>query len=112
MHEHTAWWSIASAVLLLALMAWFAFDDLRRRLGEFFAKPQDEADGASVEVPVEGMTCNNCVANLERALRRTEGVTGVDVELESGRAVVRGEVDRVTVERAVADAGFTVPGAA
>ena len=112
MHEHTAWWSVASAVLLLALMAWFAFDDLRRRLGGFFAKPQDEADGASVEVPVEGMTCNNCVANLERALRRTDGVTGVNVELEPGRAVVRGAVDRRTVERAVADAGFTVPGTA
>jgi hypothetical protein len=111
-HEHTAWWSVASAVLLLALMAWFAFDDLRHRLGGFFAKPQGEADGASVEVPVEGMTCNNCVANLERALRRTEGVTGVNVELEPGRAVVQGEVDRRTVERAVADAGFTVPGAA
>ena len=111
-HEHTAWWSVASAVLLLALMAWFAFDDLRRRLGRSFAKPQDEADGASVVVPVEGMTCNNCVANLERVLRRTEGVTGVSVELEPGRAVVQGEVDRRTVERAVADAGFTVPGAA
>lgn len=32
-HEQHAWWSTASAILLLALLCWFAGEDIRRRFG-------------------------------------------------------------------------------
>ena len=61
----------------------------------------------SVEIPVEGMTCQNCVRHVETALRETEGVTGVEVTLEPGRAVVSGSADVTTLREAIVGAGYT-----
>lgn len=103
-HDHTTWWAIASAVLLLALMGWFAMDDLKNALR---AKAAD-GDGA-LEVPVEGMTCAMCVKHVTKALEATDGVESVDVSLDPGRAVVRGAVGIDAVKAAIVDAGYSVP---
>ena len=110
-HQHTTWWSVLSAIALLVLMAWFAIDDLRRAWRKrSTAEPITGPGGADVvEVPVSGMTCMNCVARLEKALRGTTGVEAVDVTLEPGHARVRGAVDRETVTRVIEDAGYAVP---
>lgn len=39
-------------------------------------------------LPITGMTCANCAATVERALRKTEGVTKVSVNYASERATV------------------------
>lgn len=105
LHEHTTWWAIASAVVLLGFMGWFAMDDLKNSLG---SKSVDDGDGA-IEVPVEGMTCPMCVKHVTKALEGTDGVDQVDVTLEPGRARVRGAVSIDAVKRAIVDAGYTVP---
>ncbi len=38
---------------------------------------------------VEGMTCGHCVKHVTDALRKVDGVSGVDVELGEKRAVVQ-----------------------
>lgn len=98
--EHTAWWEIASAIVLLALLAWFAFDDLRRRV-----RPAVEA---TIELPVEGLTCGGCVRRLEGVLGAVEGVSAVQVELSPGRAKVSGAVSVDAVRDAIEGAGFGV----
>ena len=110
-HGTTAWWTVGSALLLLALMGWFAMDDVRRWFGKRSAKPVEAGgDGQDVvDVPVEGMTCMNCVAHLEKALRASDAIEAVDVTLEPGRARVRGTIDRDAVKRIVAEAGYSVP---
>jgi Cu+-exporting ATPase len=50
-------------------------------------------------IPVTGMTCANCVATVERTLRRTEGVAEASVNYASERATVRFDPARVTEER-------------
>ena len=74
-------------------------------------QPQDQAPGATAEVfPVEGMHCGACSAAVERALNRVDGVRAV-VSLPAETATVRFADRRVpfeTLERAVADAGFTL----
>ena len=56
---------------------------------------------------VQGMTCDHCVLSVTEEVSEVPGVEGVDVELESGRMVVRGaEVDDEAVRRAVSDAGY------
>ena len=106
-HDTTSWWAVGSAVLLTTLLAWFALADLKQWIDARRARP---ATGApAVDVPVEGMTCNNCVGRLERALRGAGGVTAAQVSLQPGRAVVEGDVDEARVREIVEGAGFTVP---
>jgi copper chaperone CopZ len=114
-HEHhmsPSWWAVASAVIVLALMTKFAWDDLTKRLrsraaaGPLWAPSGAAASASSVEVPVLGMTCQNCVAKLERLLGREAGVSAVEVTLQPGRAVVHGEISEPRVRELVFQAGF------
>ena len=60
---------------------------------------------------VSGMTCGHCVAAVTEEVGAIFGVTGVDVDLESGRLVVSSEapVDFDRIVEAVAEAGdYTV----
>lgn len=61
---------------------------------------------------VEGMTCEGCATTLAAAIREVEGVQAVDVNYETGEAVVATAADEPIPEtqiRAAAEhAGFTV----
>lgn len=39
---------------------------------------------------IEGMTCEGCVSRVKKALQDLPGVENVDVNLDSGRAIVTG----------------------
>ncbi len=63
-------------------------------------------------LPVEGMSCASCVANVERALREVPGVRDVRVSLATEQAVVEvdpGQVDVSDLRRAVEEVGYRVP---
>ncbi|MBS1837069.1 MAG: heavy-metal-associated domain-containing protein [Actinobacteria bacterium] len=57
---------------------------------------------------VSGMTCNHCVMSVTEEVSEVPGVTGVDVDLDSGRMTVTSDepVDDELVAAAVADAGY------
>src|SRR5262245_9691048 len=67
-----------------------------------------------VTLPIEGMTCERCVAHVREALERVAGVIAADVSLAERRAVVElvgdpapqtdGAVERLA--EAVAGAGY------
>ena len=59
---------------------------------------------------VTGMTCGHCVSSVEEEVSEVPGVTGVEVELETGRVVVTAEglVDDAAVRAAVDEAGYAV----
>ncbi|MDH4207628.1 MAG: heavy metal translocating P-type ATPase [Anaerolineae bacterium] len=64
---------------------------------------------ARVDLPITGMTCANCVGNVERALRRVEGVIRADVNLATEKATVEYLPSLVTLETlkgAVEEAGY------
>ena len=64
---------------------------------------------AAHEYVVEGMTCEHCVLSVSEEVSEVAGVEQVDVELTSGRLVVRGEdVSDDAVRAAVAEAGYEV----
>jgi Cu+-exporting ATPase len=63
-------------------------------------------------LPVHGMTCASCVARVEKALRRVDGVANVAVNLASERAEVSFDARKTgtgALSTAVAKAGFSVP---
>jgi len=99
-HEHgQPWWAWASALVLGGLFTYFAFDELRSA----WLRRQAPAGSRVVTLEVGGLTCNNCVRKLERALREADGVTSATVTLDPGRATVEGSIrpaDLVALVRA------------
>ena len=104
-HEHgQPWWAWASAVLLAGLFVYFVFDDLRSA----WLRRRAPAGPAVVTLQVEGLTCNNCVRKLERALRDAEGVTSAMVTLDPSEAMVEGSARLTELEAVVRAAGYAV----
>ena len=97
---------MGSALLLGSLILRLALGDLGRFIRERgFLGARD-----TVEIPVDGMTCNGCVNKLEAALLEIDGVLTAVVTRNPDRALIRGSVDRQTVDRAIIGAGYrTLP---
>jgi P-type Cu+ transporter len=63
----------------------------------------------NAEIAIRGMTCANCSARVERALRKVPGVTEATVNLATERASVRFDPSAASLESlaaAVTDAGY------
>ncbi len=102
-HEMTQPWTIAAALALIALLFWFAGEELRAFIkGRQLTDPQ----AARQQFPVEGMNCGNCVRKIESAVGALEGVVRVEVELQEGRVDVIGAVSRPAIVAAIETAGF------
>ena len=67
---------------------------------------------STTEYTVTGMTCQHCVNAVTNEVGGIDGVTGVDVDLDSGRVSVRSEqpVDAAAVRAAVDEAGYELAG--
>jgi copper chaperone CopZ len=57
---------------------------------------------------IDGMHCDGCARAVGNVLGRVEGVTGVSVDLDHGRAEIRSDspVALEKLQAAVADAGY------
>jgi copper chaperone len=63
------------------------------------------------EYAVEGMTCGHCVMSVTEEVEQVRGVTAVDVDLATGRVVVRGDgFSDEAIREAVHEAGYEVVG--
>jgi Cu+-exporting ATPase len=89
------------------------FDPKQVRLGDVIDKIQAAGYGvaaAKVEMPVTGMTCANCAANIERVLsKKVPGVVDASVNFASERASVRyipEVVDLDAIIAAIEKAGY------
>ena len=51
----------------------------------------------SIALPITGMTCANCAANIERSLKKMEGIEEVAVNFASEKANVRYDPNQATV---------------
>ena len=61
----------------------------------------------TVNLDVQGMHCEKCVARVKEALEGVEGVTGADVRLQDNAATVEGHgFDSCALVAAVEAAGF------
>ncbi|MGZ9196523.1 MAG: heavy metal translocating P-type ATPase [Candidatus Deferrimicrobiaceae bacterium] len=81
---------------------------------ESFTPSPGEVPGkmARWTLPVEGMTCASCVARVEKALSRVEGVTEASVNLATKTATVAADPRKTGPEKlaaAIRDSGYEVP---
>ncbi|MGA2615663.1 MAG: heavy metal translocating P-type ATPase [Spirochaetia bacterium] len=63
-----------------------------------------------VVIPVDGMTCASCVAHIEKAVGKLEGVASVTVNLATEKADVTYDPVKVRlsgIKKAISDAGYT-----
>jgi copper chaperone CopZ len=69
-----------------------------------------DTDGTTSTYTVTGMTCGHCVATVTEEVSKLDRVTGVDVDLASGRVTVTsdGPIDDAAVAAAVDEAGYAV----
>lgn len=70
-----------------------------------------EASGQSAIIQVDGLSCPFCTYGLEKHLKKVVGVENVDINMKSGKAIVRlksgAQVDDAELKKAVKKAGFT-----
>ncbi|MFG2344775.1 heavy-metal-associated domain-containing protein [Streptomyces phaeochromogenes] len=73
-----------------------------------------EAVTVTTTYAVSGMTCGHCKATLTKVIGELDGVTGVDVDLDTGRVTVVGvaEPDDALIAEVVDDAGYELTGRA
>ncbi|OJW83837.1 heavy metal translocating P-type ATPase [Thiobacillus sp. 65-1402] len=67
------------------------------------------SNASPLAVGIQGMTCASCAARVEKVLRQLPGVTGATVNLATETATVTGTTDAASVQRAIEQAGFSVP---
>jgi Cu+-exporting ATPase len=70
-----------------------------------------ENSGATLSLPIEGMTCASCVGRVEKVLAGLPNVTAANVNLATERAEItfHGPADPAGAARAVENAGYSVP---
>jgi len=62
---------------------------------------------------VEGMTCKNCKAHVEKSIKNIVGVDDVIADLANGQVRVSGnEIDDQKVKQSVEDSGYIFKGEA
>lgn len=71
-----------------------------------------ETEAVTQTVKVSGMTCGHCVAAVTDEIGKLDGVTSVEVDLDSGDVAVTSEspIDREQVAAAVDEAGYELVG--
>jgi copper chaperone CopZ len=90
-------------LVLGGLFVYFVFDDLR----SLWAR-RTAPSAAAVTLEVDGLTCDNCVRKLERALSNADGVTSATVTLDPQRAIVEGSAPVADLEAAVRATGYAI----
>lgn len=55
---------------------------------------------------VKGMTCDNCVQHVTKAVRDVAGVRNVKVDLASNTANVEGDFDDAKIVEAIEEEGY------
>lgn len=61
---------------------------------------------SEIALRITGMTCGHCVAAVTKALQSVRGVDSVEVNLERGQGLVRGEAEAAQLVRAVENEGY------
>lgn len=60
---------------------------------------------------VEGMTCKNCKAHVEKSIKNITGIDDVIADLANGQVRVSGdEIDNSKVKQSVEDSGYIFKG--
>lgn len=107
--DSPSWFNAICSIILLLLLANALIHRFRRK----DAEGCDDACDCQHVSPVhearyhiEGLRCNHCKANAEKAIAALDGVESVEIDLASGIATIKGHVDESELRTALAALGF------
>ena len=63
----------------------------------------------TVEIVIEGMSCQHCVGSVEKAIKELDGIQNIKVNLQNKKAVVEFNESKVDIDRikkAVKECGY------
>jgi copper chaperone CopZ len=101
--------NITSAVLLIIFLINGYMQKFINRKKMVSSKSVNEMTEKTVKV--NGMTCNHCKANVENNLSSIEGITDIEIDLESGVVKVSGDdIDLIEVKNKVEGIGYAYEG--
>ena len=104
-HQHGGilpmWLSyLSSAIFAVLLLASF----YRKFMIKFFPKARAKSNG--IIIKISGMTCNHCVANVERVLNDIPSIKSFDISLERGEAILEGDFEIQEVLEKITAVGY------
>lgn len=107
-HHHLLphWLSFGSAVILTILI----LNAEIKKLIPKKPKAMNNTSSSQKTYVVKGMTCNHCVANVNKHLSEDNQVSKVDVDLPSGRVNIQGEISDNQVKAIIEDIGYEYAG--
>lgn len=62
---------------------------------------------SKLEIEISGMTCGHCAMSITKELSQVPGVHVLEVNHQSGKAVVEGSANESDLAEAVEKAGYT-----
>lgn len=98
------WFSIGCSIVMALLLVNAMI--LRFRHKDDCGCQDHECECTTRTYRIEGLRCNHCKANAEKAIAALDGVEKVEIDLASGIAVVEGKVAEDDVRKAVEALGF------
>ena len=88
-HEHgETQWAQISAGLLFACLAFFAIEELVKKL----PKAQSTSIEPELTLSIQGMSCGGCVGKIEKALSGRSDVSEIEINLADASAKIRGNI--------------------
>ncbi len=103
-HHHLLphWLSFSSAIILTILI----LNAEIRKLLPKKSEPMENQNTIHKTYNVKGMTCNHCVANVNKHLSEADQVQNVDVDLSSGHVKIQGKISDDKVKAIIEDIGY------
>lgn len=74
-------------------------------VSRFFIK---KTSSATLQIKIQGLRCNKCSANAQKAILGVKGVDSVEIDLASGIAFIKGAPKMSEITQAVENLGFKV----
>ncbi|RPI72840.1 MAG: heavy-metal-associated domain-containing protein, partial [Ignavibacteriales bacterium] len=72
---------------------------------------ENKLEFKKISLPVEGMTCASCVARVEKALKKVDGIEDVNVNFATEKVSLSFDpkmVDEKKISSVVEDAGYKI----
>ncbi len=111
-HGHAWWQQLLAGAMALALVGLLLRRlVLARRARRRAATPDGGTAPGELVLPVAGMNCGHCVANVKHALESAPGVESAEPDLQLGQVRIAGQdLDRDRLATVIERAGYRVPG--
>ena len=104
------WLKVTSSILLILFLINGYIQKYLNHKKINLKNVQTENDMSEKTIVVNGMTCNHCKSNVENNLAALEGIDNIEIDLDSGKVKMTGDIDLEEVKIIVESIGYQYDG--